>query len=409
MKRTLSLIALLLCGIATVCANDGLFYTNGNQLVPTTETDIRLESEVLTIKLADDGVAYIDVLYTLYNPGSAKTLCVGFESDMSYNADYYGQDLFKTGGKNPYIKDFSVELNGKRLSYRNAVTQKWSENDSTSFRPIEGQELLSVIAENKDNDYPSGEYSYTYYFDATFPSGRSVLHHTYRYLSSYSVGTCYEIPYSLTPAARWAGGTIGDFTLIIDARGTYKHFMMPEKPFGDFEPQFTVEGAGKFRGRQPHAYHSTVEEGETELDIAYTEMVLRNAKATFHKKDFRPVAELTIFCDPQAALFNADDHAYSDRMDKIGAFYDRSALFGYTFEMSYLETMSENPLTCDIAANLPFATRGHVFKREDLKNFFERQWWYMPDPKYVADYAKLTKVEKEWIKKARDKKKELAH
>ncbi|MBQ4223279.1 MAG: hypothetical protein II674_05545 [Prevotella sp.] len=57
----------------TMQANDGVYYVNGNQLVPVRETDIAVVKEVLTISLCDDGYASVDVQYEFMNRGKAKT------------------------------------------------------------------------------------------------------------------------------------------------------------------------------------------------------------------------------------------------------------------------------------------------------------------------------------------------
>ena len=78
---------LRLCILAMLCmavslpaaANDGIYYTKGNQLVPLQETDISVRCEVLTISLMDNGMARVDVQYEFWNPGGAKRLTMGFE------------------------------------------------------------------------------------------------------------------------------------------------------------------------------------------------------------------------------------------------------------------------------------------------------------------------------------------
>ena len=47
--------------------------------------------------------------------------------------------------------------------------------------------------------------------------------------------------------------------------------------------------------------------------------------------------------------------------------------------------------------NLPFAYRGHVFKDQGLKKFFESTAWYIPNPDYIDDMSKMSKDEREWI------------
>ena len=96
-------------------ANDGVFYVNGNQIVPLQETDVAVTKEVLTISIQDDGYATVDVLYEFTNRGAAKVVDVGFEASAPYNTD----DELDKMGKHPYIYDFTVEMNGTKLPIRN--------------------------------------------------------------------------------------------------------------------------------------------------------------------------------------------------------------------------------------------------------------------------------------------------
>ena len=69
MKKWLLVVAVALLLTLMARANDGVFYVNGNHLVPVQETDIALSKEVLTISLCDDGYATVDVQYVLVNRG----------------------------------------------------------------------------------------------------------------------------------------------------------------------------------------------------------------------------------------------------------------------------------------------------------------------------------------------------
>ena len=51
MKKLLTILLVLLA-FSGVKANDGAFYAEGNQLIPITETTIRVQKEILTITLA---------------------------------------------------------------------------------------------------------------------------------------------------------------------------------------------------------------------------------------------------------------------------------------------------------------------------------------------------------------------
>ncbi|MBL0016272.1 MAG: hypothetical protein IPP17_07460 [Bacteroidetes bacterium] len=58
-------------------ANDGVFYAQGNHLVPVKETVVQLKKEILKLKRIGDYMA-VDVYFEFYNPGPEKTEIVGF-------------------------------------------------------------------------------------------------------------------------------------------------------------------------------------------------------------------------------------------------------------------------------------------------------------------------------------------
>ena len=71
----------------TAKANDGAFYSNGNQLIPIVETDIRVQKEVLKINRIvqktedwDQNYFEVSVYYEFFNPSAEKDLIVGFEA-----------------------------------------------------------------------------------------------------------------------------------------------------------------------------------------------------------------------------------------------------------------------------------------------------------------------------------------
>lgn len=65
------LVALCWFSVAFVAAfaNDGIYSTSGNQLLPLVETDIHVWREVLTLSWGEDRTADVDVYYAYYNPG----------------------------------------------------------------------------------------------------------------------------------------------------------------------------------------------------------------------------------------------------------------------------------------------------------------------------------------------------
>lgn len=217
----------MLSSVLTASANDGVYFTSGNFLVPTQETDISVDKEILTITIGKDNYARVDVYYELMNHGTAKTVTMAFEAAAPYNA---GATL-NTKGVHPYIDDFTVNMNGNTLGHRNAVVAARYQDGlpDLNFTPLDLSKWRDPASAPDTVDIPADDmlynaatdslvsYAYAYFFEAPFQPGRNIVHHTYRYRMSYNVGQRFTIPYWLTPAMRWANHQINDFTLRITA------------------------------------------------------------------------------------------------------------------------------------------------------------------------------------------------
>jgi len=173
--------------------NDGAYTLSGNQLIPIKESKISIKKEVLTITRVEDGILDVRVEYTLFNPTKSKEILVGFEA-AEPEGDVQSEPV---NGGHPYMKFFSVLINNQKVSYK--------------------------VKRGKDND------GYVYYFKAKFQKGINHITHHYKYETSGSVSTHYEINYILSAASRWANGVIEDFTLIVNV-GKYERFAI-EKTF----------------------------------------------------------------------------------------------------------------------------------------------------------------------------------
>lgn len=374
MKHTLTLLAAILCLIAH--ANDGIYYTSGNQLVPLAETRISVKKEILTISLTDQMVAKVDVYYEFFNPDKTdKTVLMGFEADPSYNDDL----TFYPDARHKHIKDFTVEMNGQKLTHKNAVSTPGKFSPLSNPHDWDVDDEMGMTLVNKTNPKKVIEdYAYVYYFNATFRPGINRVHHTYAYTMSMTVLTNYEIPYKLSPAGRWAGGKIDDFTLIIRADNTAKHFLVNKSCLPNMRP-IVSEGTGKTRPT-------------THYDVNYWEISLRNGAITFHTSNFRPTT------DEELYIHSADHMTSFNNEARFGEYYDRSA----DYELSIWRDRLEDPDTNvsaewlkRIARNLPYANRGRIFHNPEVKAYIESLWWYMPDPNYTDDTATFTP--KDWL------------
>ncbi|MBR1666921.1 MAG: YARHG domain-containing protein [Bacteroidaceae bacterium] len=385
-KLMMMAVLWLLAGVAS--ANDGVFYVNGNQLVPIHETDVAVTKEVLTISIGDDHYAYVDVLYEFTNRGAAKMVDMGFEAVAPYNAE---ESALGAEG-HPYIENFTVTLNGQPLSFKTSLVQTGSEDESTDFKPLNMQEWRKPNPDSMDEEdwgdnlinkktKESINYSVAYLFRANFKAGKNEVHHTYRYLMSGGVYRHFEIPYWLKPAMRWANHQIDDFTLRIQAKNTAKQFCLHDSGLWDGATWTVTQGKGKV-----HRYTGGYD------DAQYFEFSLRNGTVEWHKKNFRPTDNFTIMSG-DAILF------YPEEKFKLGRFYDRTAVMLHPYVWDDT-TNQEKEVNTDglgihrIMRNLPYANRGYVFKDQKLQAYFNSLWWYMPDPTWKQDTSDFT--EQEW-------------
>lgn len=366
-----------------VTANDGTYYTRGSQLVPLQETDISVRKEVLTISLMDNGYARVDVQYEFWNPGAARRIIMGFEADPPYNFDY----KFYPEGRHPSISLFTVEMNGRALPYRNAAcVLEENQNCKLPLRYVDTTKHYYVYDNNllyedkgrtEPTDIDAGlPFAYVYYFEANFQPGLNRVHHSYVYKMSTNVGSPFLVEYKLTPAARWAGGNIEDFTLTIRADNTAKHFYVFDSSFAG-APFAVSEGMGKTRRA-------------TCYGDPCAEVSLRNGAITLHATDFRPTGELTI-----RAV--GVDGCYVGKQCIAGGTYDRSARIDWGPYEGMQWVPADAAFRRRVMRNLPYAHRGHVFADKRLREYFESLWWYMPDPSYKDNTSDFTAVDWQFV------------
>ena len=297
MKQILSFVILLLFPSLMVQANDAVYYASGSFLFPTRETDISVSKEILTITLQKGDYASVDVYYEFANPGEAKTVLMAFDAGTTYNVFA----PFNRSGVHPFIKDFTVTMNGRHIAHRNAViaepndggksdTQwdytKLDVNDWKAYGEVSEEKLpIDGYLYNPRLD-STISYSYAYFFDAPFREGKNVVHHTYRYhFSQYVMTNQFELPYCLVPAIRWANGQIDDFTLrIIDRRGD--GFCLIDSVFS----------SAPFRAVEGECWHLT--------DVYYNDqykydesllLASENATLEWHARNFKPTDNLVMW------------------------------------------------------------------------------------------------------------------
>ncbi len=371
MKHKLTILFYLLLVTQFAFANDGAFYASfvkGRNLIPMFETDISVKKEILNIKRINSNSAEIDVYYEFYNPVDEKTIEVGFEAPCP-DASYFKKKV----SSHPLMKNFKVVFNNNQLPYSVTIVSDAIYYKDGKF--IDKSKLwIKSKAENDTLDY-----KYVYHFKAKFKKGINILKHKYIINLSSSYDALYSLQYILTAATRWANNQIDDFTLNIDM-GNFQEFII-SKDFFDNSKEWKINGVGK-----------VLDSFDTTSDWYYWSIkpvlfVLQNGSVTFHKTNFNPKGE--IFICSELYRFH--------QSDSLGTVIEE-----LPFAIENLRRITDTTLfgfSKKILRNLPYARRGYVFKNPELKSFYEKQRWYMPDVDYVANLTTLTKEEQDWLKK----------
>lgn len=384
MKKIVAILTVALSvALSGARANDGVFYAQGNQLIPINETEIAVKKEILSLKRSGNFIE-VNVYYEFFNPTpNTKNLLVGFEAAAPY--PYEGLDNFPA---QPNIHDFKVIVNGQALSYQVAHVENelfsYDKDSGTTVpkyyingkvRNLSRKECEDLIKENDEFYFP---FDYVYHFNAEFKPGLNTVKHTYKYLMSNSVDMSWYFPYVLTAAGRWANGKIGDFTLNID--------MGPRESFNIFasffksDDEWIIDGAG------------LSEFGEFYAGENSARFHIKDGSISFRKKNFKPEGELSVF-KPNNIWDVWDFEGTILGKNVVEA--TRDMYCDWSFIMG--EKLDFTPEEKRIMKNLPFAKRGYVFKSKDLQDYFESTAWYVPDPSYVADMEKFPPEEKKWV------------
>jgi hypothetical protein len=358
--------------IAPATANDSSYYASGNQIIPLQETDISIKKEVLTIKRIKDNKVRITVDYTFHNPGKEKTILMGFEA-TSPSGDVNDSPR---DGEHRYIENFTVKINDQSVPHKIALlTPAYREDREKKALYTLDDLKKNLLGENRLKTGNLGDY-YVYHFPATFPSGETRVVHTYHYAISSAVLTITSIDYLLTPALRWANQQIDDFTLIIDLGEFQEYHIYPT--FFENLDGWTTQGRVKIG--MENVKHAMSD--ETRLMMTVWQ---HHGSVSFHAKNFKPKGELDLFAN----------HFIPDYV-VIDAAQMRLSLQTYPW-LGELEL--QNEFTRKVLENLPYARRGYVFKNKELKAFYDKQPWYIPDPDYKD--ISLTKEETEWLGEVR--------
>ncbi|MEZ5307865.1 MAG: YARHG domain-containing protein [Pyrinomonadaceae bacterium] len=360
--RGLVLPFFLLIFVVGAFANDGVFYVQGNNLVPLQETQVRLKKEVLRFYVTDFGWMRVDVDFTFVNPGKSKKVTVGFVTPPASGDTDEEQ--------HPQIKDFDVNVNGTDVKYQ------MKRMNETSF----AGEKLGIES-----------YDFVYYFPVTFKSGENKIKHTYTYRGGASVETQRDFYYQITTGKRWANKQIDDFTLELHLdNGIY---MIPASFWESGKlAQWKIVGDGVMK--------EEVESRFYDEDPRVRMVHLNSGYITFQAKNFRPDRDIT-FAEPNWPAgwigkwcIKGSNCVDSEALEEITPYFRLNPWEGTTKED--LAQLSEQDLR--LIRNFYYAVRGYQFKSDDLKSFYTKFFWYKPVEGLAAESIELTPAEEKFVR-----------
>ncbi len=365
------LLSLALCIAAGAYANDGVYYTSGNQLIPIFETDVAVTKEVLRIIRINRNEVKVVVDYTFHNPSAAKQVTVGFEA-RSPRGDADGRPK---NGQHPNIRNFTVQVNGQTLPYQTAIV--------TSDQYVQNNAIVSkteeeVTGRDFNPNYP--RFNYVNHFDALFKPGENSIHHEYIFTLSSSIELDFNFDYILTAANRWANRQIDDFTLILEL-GEYCNYNVMRTFFNN-NSEWQCDG--KLVDVKPFPY---IDEAIGSMGVYAGQQPL-----VFKQLNFQPSGELSIYKQRDFNLF---------QIEQFDAAND--ALPYEVYDARNIQH-SANETSFKILRNLPFACRGYVFKTEAIQRYYESMPWYQPRPGYEATTDGLKEEEMQWLEMVRTNK-----
>lgn len=333
MKNTYFLF-LALISFITLQSNDSVVNGSGTDIFPISESRISIKKEILTLTLKDNKM-YVDVYFEFYNPDEERELTVGFVVPPSYDREPY--DSIDIENRTPVIYGFKVAINNYAIPY---------ERDLLKDTPYDSLKQIE------------GEWHYAYHFKAKFKNGLNIVRHNYIFEGGFDSGGGKFYSYVLKTAKNWANSEIEDFTLNLDL-GKNKLFRVDDISEND---NWKIVGSGKN------------EEEYTNVQ----KFILKEGYVRFHEKNFSPTSNIHIYFPSIIDGYNKEDVTYQ-------AYWARS---------EYLKTLDKKQL--QLARNFFFAKNGYDFKNQEIKDFYSKYFWYLPNNTITSEeiFEALPKDEK---------------
>ncbi|HRH38494.1 MAG TPA: YARHG domain-containing protein, partial [Flavobacteriales bacterium] len=338
-RPMLSAIAMALFVIGA--ANDGAYLTRGGAIYPMKETRIAMAKEHLSFTCAGD-VATVEVFFEFYNPDTvARTLLVGFQAPTSVG------DVSDSLILASRIRDLKIMVNGKLQP----ITMKAAE--------CEDCPLGSVSSFEFHQDTPG---IYVYLFEVTFQPGITRVHHSYVFMASSNVSFDQMFNYILTTGSKWAGSSIKDFTVEIDM-GRNQYFYVADV-FGK-NADWSIVGTGL-----------VTDQAFDYIDSTTCRMVRTvSGKLVIRARDLLPKRNIEFGVCSAGSFFGVPLESASGLSERVHAALRYSTLDMAQFRM---EPLTKEDLR--MLRNTIYAIHGYAFKDKELRSFFERFPWYVPEP-----------------------------
>lgn len=380
MKIFLLLIVFYFALPLQIFANDGVFYAEGNTLIPLQETQVQLKKEILKFFVVDHNFAKVDVYFEFYNPSATKNVTVGFVTPPA-EGDVTDEDANKQ-----FITNFMVNINGKNVAY------KIKRLKETTFK-----------LEKKEDEAEKDDY-FVYYFPVTFKKGLNIIRHTYRYQGGESTELDRDFDYQITTGKSWANKQIDDFELQIHLDNGI--FAVPArfiKP--GFDPALGMDKElADWKIIGDGAMESTSRQWFNVEASQYVRMVhLNRGYLSFKAKNFKPDYDISfgeynwaagwadIWCNYGQECFE------SESLEKVTRYFDLNP-YG-EFESTDFDEFTQKDFK--YLRNYFYAVRGIDFKDEQLRKFYSQFFWYKPDKMLKVESVKLSKAEDVFLKKLR--------
>ena len=215
---------------------------------------------------------------------------------------------------------------------------------------------------------------YIYYFNVHFEPGLNVIRHHYVFHGSSGLNEI-GFAYRLTTGTMWAGGVIGDFTLILDIPNEVLSIHNPKFNGKSYLP-WMMQGLGNYA---------------VEKD-GVNKVFLKSGLMQCNVKNFEPQSDLYINFEPH--------HQYLGPVTKGTELFDTGVILNlFYFDpaenkallKSDFQTLSDDEI--QLLINFFYARKGYDFKTESIKDNFLKCIWYIPDPNLKMDDIKFNESE----------------